>query len=94
MLGKIEFEQFKGLTTMPQKAATAFGAVDSLIGAKYVPLVYVGKQIVKGVNHYFIAEQTLTTADGEKNIVSLCVNEFNGKFVVVPHSIKKIDFSL
>lgn len=90
MLGKIEYENFKGLTTMPQSAASAWGAVEKLIGAKYIPLVYVGKQIVKGVNHYFIAEQILSVSGEEKAIVSLCVNEFQGKFVVVPDSITKV----
>lgn len=90
MLGQINLEKFSGLTTMPQKAASAWAAVEKLIGAKYVPLVYVGSQLVKGTNYFFIAEQTLMTASQERNIVLLCVNEFNGKFVVVPHSIQKI----
>ena len=90
MVGNIQLENFKGLTSMPQKAASAFSAVDKLIGAKYVPLVYVGSQLVHGVNYYFIAEQTLMTAGKERNIVVLCVNESGGKYFVVPHSIQKI----
>ena len=90
MFGKIELENFKGLTTFPQKAASAWSAVENLVGAKYVPLIYLGKQIVKGVNYFFIAEQTLMMAEAERNIVILCVNEFNGKFIVVPHSVQKI----
>lgn len=90
MFGQIQYENFKGLTQMPQKAASAWGAVEKLIGAKYLPLVYVGSQVVKGVNYYFIAKQTLMTADREENIVALCVNEFNGKYIVVPHSVQKI----
>ena len=90
MFGAIEFEEFKGLTKMPQKAATAWDAVDKLVGAKYLPLLYLGKQLVNGVNHYFIAEQTMMTASPEKNIVLLCVNESGGKFVVIPHSVQKI----
>ena len=90
MFGAIEFEEFKGLTKMPQKAATAWDAVDKLVGAKYLPLLYLGKQLVNGVNHYFIAEQTMMTASPEINIVLLCVNESGGKFVVIPHSIRKI----
>lgn len=90
MFGEIEFEQFAGLTKMPQSAASAWGAVEKLIGAKYLPLLYLGKQLVNGVNYYFIAEQTLQTAGKEKNIVVLCVNESGGKFLVVPHSVQKI----
>lgn len=90
MFGSIQLENFKGLTSMPQKAASAWCAVEKLIGAKYVPLVYVGSQIVKGVNYYFIAEQTLMTADKERSVVLLCVNESGGKYFVVPHSVTKI----
>ena len=39
MLGQIEFEKPEGLTKMPQKAASAWAAVDKLIGAKYKPLI-------------------------------------------------------
>ena len=90
MFGQIELEKFTGLTKMPQKAASAWSAVDKLIGAKYLPLIYLGSQLVHGVNHYFIAEQTLMTADKERNIVVLCVNESGGKYIVVPHSVQKI----
>lgn len=90
MFGKIELENFKGLTSMPQKAATAWGAVEKLVGAKYVPLIYLGSQLVKGVNYFFIAEQTLQTGEPERNVVILCINEFGGKFLVVPHSVQKI----
>lgn len=90
MLGQIELENFKGLTQMPQKAASAWGAVDKIIGAKYVPLLYVGKQLVHGTNHYFLAEQTLTTSGQERSIVTICINESGGKFVVVPHSVAKV----
>ncbi len=90
MFGKIELENFKGLTAMPQKAASAWDAAEKLVGAKYVPLIYLGKQAVKGTNYFFIAEQTLQTAESERNVVILCINEFNGKFLVVPHSVQKI----
>ena len=90
MFGSIQLEQFKGLTTMPQKAATAFSAVEKLIGAKYLPLLYLGSQVVKGVNYYFIAEQTIMNQAQDRNVVILCVNESGGKYVVVPHSIQKI----
>ena len=90
MFGQIELEKFTGLTKMPQKAASAWCAVEKLVGAKYLPLVYVGSQVVKGVNYFFIAEQTLQTSTAERNIVLLCVNESGGKYLVVPHSVQKI----
>ena len=96
MFGKIEFENFEGLTTMPQKAATAWSAFEAsgMCGASYKPIAYVGKQQVKGANHWFIAEQTLSTAIPEKHIVTLAINEFNGMFAVIPTSINRVEFNL
>ena len=62
MFGQIELAKFEGLTKMPQEAAGAWSAAEGLVGASFKPLVYVGKQVVRGVNHVFIAEQTLKTA--------------------------------
>ena len=91
MFGKILLEEFEGLTKLPQEYASAFmGATEKVVGADYKPLLCLGRQVVNGKNYFFIAEQTLTTADVEKSIVLLAVNEFNGKFIVVPHSIEKI----
>lgn len=91
VLGGINFEKFEGLTSMPQKAASAWAAVDGQItGAGYKPLVYVGTQVVKGINHWFIAEQTLILAKPERRIVKIAINEFNGDYSLVPTSIKAI----
>jgi len=64
---------------MPQEAATAWDAVKEVVGTKYKPVMYIGDQVVKGVNHVFIAEQTLTTATPERHIVTIKVNIFEGK---------------
>ena len=92
MLGAIQFENFEGLTKMPQKAASAWSAIGGggLAGASYKPLVYVGQQVARGTNHWFIAEQTLTTNPPVKHIVTIAINEFNGVFAVVPDSIDVI----
>ena len=72
MLGQIQFENFKGLTEMPQKAASAWNAFEQegLTGASYKPLLYVGEQTAKGTNYWFIAEQTLTTKTPVKKIIT------------------------
>lgn len=88
--GAIQFENFTGLTKMPQKAASAWAAVEELIGAEYLPLLYVGTQPVRGVNHLFIAQATSVTANPKKKIVKLEVNEFQGKFAVVGNKTKDI----
>lgn len=91
MLGAIQFENFEGLTEMPQRAASAWAAVNAgIVGASYKPLVFVGTQVVKGVNYWFIAEQTLITNPPVKHIVKIAVNEFNGVYAVVPNSIEVV----
>ena len=91
MTGAIQFENFTGLTSMPQKAASAWAKVEELVGADYLPLLYVGTQVVRGVNHWFIAQVTTSgTANPKKKIVKLAVNEFQGKFEVVGNRTETI----
>ena len=102
LLGGIEFEEFKGLDKMPQKAASAWIAVEGgITGAGYKPLIYVGSQVAKGITHWFIAEQTIIYKEPERHIVKLAVNEFNQPvegsvdefetvYKLVPHSIEII----
>ena len=62
--------------TLPQKAASAFAAVTGgLVGAEYMPVLYVGSQQVHGTNHCIIAVQTLITANPEKRLVKMVINE-------------------
>ena len=83
--GGIDILEQIGMDKMPQKAASAWsGAIDGkLVGATYKPIAYVGTQVVKGVNHIFIAEQTLVVATPERHIVLLTINEFDGNYSIV-----------
>ena len=91
LTGGITIAEQKGLTTFPQKAASAWSAIDqAIVGASYKPLVFVGTQIVKGTNYHFIAEQTLATCESVKHIVKIAVNEFRGQYQLVPQSIEVI----
>lgn len=85
MFGKLNLEEFTGLTSMPQKAASAWsGACEGLVGASYKPLLFYATQVVKGVNYYFIAEQTLLTNPIIRRVViKLVINEFGGKYELV-----------
>ena len=83
MTGAIEFAEQKELKTMPQHAASAWSVMGALVGASYKPIAYVGQQIVKGVNHVFIAEQTLLSTAGAKHMVLVTINEFDGEFGIV-----------
>lgn len=87
--GEIDILEQKGMTSMPQEAASAWhGALGGIVGAEYEPLIYVGGQPVKGVNHLFIAQQTLVLARPERHIVLVTINEFDGNFNLV--SIERI----
>ena len=90
-LGGITLEKFKGVTELPQKAASAWAAVDGgIVGVGYKCLLYCGTQVAKGTNHWFIAEQTTFYSTPIRRIVKLAVNEFDGKFQLIPQSIENI----
>lgn len=92
MLGKINFNIITDLTKLPQKVASAMSEIENpeVVGASYKVLMYVGEQLVRGMNYWFIAEQTLTTRDFEKHLVLIAVNEFENKFEIIRPSIVRI----
>lgn len=83
MLGKIVLENFAGLTTLPQKAASAWSSLSSLVGASYKALLFYGTQQVNGVNYFFIAEQVLVTNPPVRRLVKLVIHEQNGEYKLV-----------
>lgn len=92
MLGKINFNIITDLTKLPQKVATAMSEIENpeVVGASYKAVMYVGEQLVRGMNYWFIAEQTLTTRDFEKHLVLIAVNEFENELEIVKSSIMRI----
>ena len=61
---------------MPQKIASAVSKLsETLVGAEYDPIAYLGSQQVNGLNHAVLAEQTVVTGRDSKNIVMLIFNE-------------------
>ena len=60
---------------LPQKVATAFGELNDMLGVEYVPIAYLGKQVVNGTNHAVLAKQTVLTGRDTTNIVVLVFNE-------------------
>lgn len=80
MFGKIEYENFVEVR-LPQKAQSAWdGALGSLVGATYKPLLYIGKQQVHGTNFFFIVEQTLITNPPIRRLVKLVIHELDGEY--------------
>lgn len=92
MFGKMQLEQFTGLTSMPQKAASAWSGagLDKLVGASYKPLIYLGSQLVHGTIHYFIAEQTLTTFPAIRRVIKLPILELDGEYKFLSDNISVI----
>ena len=90
MLGQIELENFTALTEMPQKAASAWSEVDRLVGASFKPILYIGTQLVHGVNHWFLAERTIVALNSDRRLVKLAINELNGKFKFVANSVQVV----
>ena len=75
MLGGWDISSLKACN-LPQKAASAFALVTGgLVGAEYMPVLYVGSQQVHGTNHCIIAVQTVITANPEKRLVKMIINE-------------------
>lgn len=80
ILGGWEVASFNGVKcNNEQEAASAWAAFDGsgLTGASYRPLLYCAKQLVHGTNYGFIAEQTLVTAEPERHVVKIILNEFD-----------------
>lgn len=96
MTGAIEFTDFAGIGDQPQKIASAASAIETseLTGASYKPILFVGTQSVRGVNYWFFAEQTRSTNPPKKKIVTIAVNEFQGKFEIVNGSVHEIKFEI
>jgi len=81
---------------MPQRIATAFEKLkDTLVGADYEFIAYLGSQEVNGINHAVLAEQIITTGRDSKNIVVLIFNEKmadpeTSTWVITPVAIERV----
>lgn len=76
---------------LPQKVATAMGNLgETLIGAEYEPIAYLGSQVTNGVNHAVLAEQIVTTGRDSNNVVVLIFNEKPGAMDLSLVSIERI----
>ena len=74
VLGGWNIDEMKGVN-LPQKAQSAFTAVTSeLVGADYMPVLYVGSQVVNGMNYCVLAKQTIITSTPENRLVKMIIN--------------------
>lgn len=62
--------------SLPEPVATGFGQVTkALLGARYVPVLYVGTQMVHGVNYMLICKQTLAVQGAPEHLVKMVLNQ-------------------
>ena len=90
--GKIQLLEFEECTDFPQEFASASAAISSeeLCGAKYKIILPLGASVNKGVNYYFLCEETFVTNPPARRLVTLAVNEFDGNYSVVKESIREV----
>lgn len=95
VFGGIQFEEFKGLGEMPQDVATAWsGAESGWTGSKIKPIKFLGRQVSKGVNYWFFAQEETVTATPEKKLVFCAINGFNGRYAFIPSSFSEVELSI
>lgn len=71
-------------TNVPEEIRLVFDkAVKQLMGVGYKLLVYVGKQVVKGINYHFICESKVLYPGAEPKAVHLVINEFQDQTSIV-----------
>lgn len=76
---------------MPQKIATAFEKLkDTLVGAEYEFIAYLGSQEVNGVNHAVLAKQIITTGRDSENIIIMIFNEKPNEIEAVLVAIERV----
>lgn len=76
---------------MPQKIATAFEKLkETLVGADYEFIAYLGSQEVNGTNHAVLAKQIVTTGRDTANIVALIFNEKAGEMETPLIAIERV----
>lgn len=75
---------------LPEEVATGFTEVThGLVGAKYVPVFYVGKQIVQGTNYMVLCKQTIVVPGAPEHLVEMVLNHaLDGSWSIV--TIKQI----
>ena len=84
--GTLDIVEQPEMSAMPQEAASAWFAAFTdkpLLGATYKPVAYFGGRPTKGVDHVFLAQQTIILAKPERHIALVTINEFGDSYNVV-----------
>lgn len=69
---------------LPTEVEKGFKEVTQhLVGASYETMLYVGSQVVAGINYMIICKQTLSDKDATEHLVKLVINVLNEKWSIV-----------
>lgn len=83
MVGTWKIEKMQE-ASLPEIVATGFATVTrDLVGASYLPVLYVGEQVVKGINYMIICKQTLSDKSATEHIVKMVINSFQNDWSIV-----------
>ncbi len=75
MVGEYKLAPMQACNLPEQVASGLPQVLESLVGAKYLPVLYVGEQVVHGINHMLICRQTLSTKGTEEHLVKMVLNQ-------------------
>ena len=77
---------------LPEKVASGFSEVtQGMVGAKYVPVLYVGTQVVHGMNHMIICKQTLAVEGAAEHLVKMVLNQNDDGSIAGKWSVVSIE---
>ena len=93
MFGEIKFVDFDA-ENGPAEAKRAWAGVQGWTGSNFKPIKYLGKQVCKGMNYWFFAEETTVTNPPKKKMVVLAINGFQDHYAIIPSSIHEVQFQI
>lgn len=74
MTGGWEINQDIVTCSLPECVATVFAeATSGIIGVQYLPVLYLGKQVVSGSNYMLVCKQILSTEHADTHMVKVVV---------------------
>ena len=84
LFGGINVVEQPEATNLPEEATKAWENVNlgELVGANYKVISYIGNQLVQGINHFFLVQQTIVLAEPVRHIAVVTINEFAGTYSV------------
>lgn len=80
MFGSWKLDQNIGnYNNLPEEVKTAFiGAFKNLLGAQIVPVMYLGSQVVNGINYLLLATSTPVVSNAQSSLVRVIINASPG----------------